>query len=124
MILYHFFTLMGWFERFCFVYTPRGERLQQSGQILRLHPDFIAEAVLGEAHLALAFSSFALMRCCAKSTKVLKTLLYPVLTSSAIIVILSFPLRHSVYTLNLKRFHHHAEFPLPLGKFGIGREVL
>ena len=27
MTLYHFFTLMGWFERFCPVYTPRGERL-------------------------------------------------------------------------------------------------
>ena len=27
MTLYHFFTLMGWFEMFCFVYTPLGERL-------------------------------------------------------------------------------------------------
>ena len=36
MILYHFYTLIGWFERFCFVYTPCGERLHVVASILHL----------------------------------------------------------------------------------------
>ena len=39
-----------------------------------------------------------------------------------------FPLLRPVYTLNLKRFHHHAKFPLALGELGVrgcilGRET-